>query len=88
MANDNFALIRSMGRGTVIGADRREVDTERLASAHRAEAAIQRALAGPVKQYSAEPDDAQLRAMLGYVRGRIGELKARLADASPESSPA
>jgi len=59
-----YTAARGMGRGTVRGADMREVTTERIRFIDNAVSVVQRAIDGPPKQFVREPDDDSLRAML------------------------
>lgn len=80
LAAEHFGVVRNMGRAGVFGMSQTEVNRERLATAQRAEEAIVHALAGPPKQFTGEPDNAQLNLMLSYARARLAELET-------ESSP-
>jgi hypothetical protein len=64
-----------MGRGRVRGADMDEVTAARIATCDRAQQAITRALAGPERRWTPEPDDVTLRRWRQEVQHRRDALQ-------------
>jgi hypothetical protein len=78
-----FSAAVGMGQGRVRGGDMESITPERLATLDRTSRATEKALAGPVRLFLAEPDDITLRRWLEQVQHRPNQPPETLDHSRP-----